>query len=216
MKKLWILTLAITGLTMGTNLAMAQQDAKAKVVLDKMTGKVKSMTSMKANFTLIAKDANGKVVMNQNGTLQMKGDKYSVVLPKQTMICDGKTMWTYMKDNKEVQVANYDANEVQISPKKLFATTFTTDYNYVYAGEKNISGKAVDIVYLTPKGKKDFKSVTILIDKNGQLVSGSVEENKGGYYTFNLKGIQANAASSDALYTFDAKKYPGVEVIDLR
>lgn len=213
MKKLLGVMIAVVGLTTG---AMAQQDAKAKVVLDKMSTKVKGMSSMKANFTLVATDAKGKTIMNQKGTLQMKGDKYNVALPKQEMICDGKTMWTYMKDNKEVQVAAYNEGEVQISPKKLFPTSYANEYNYTYVGEKSVKGKSVDVVYLTPKSKKNFKSVTLLVDKAGSLVSGSVEEGNGGYYTFNLNGIQANAAASDALYTFDKSKYPGVEVIDLR
>ncbi len=213
MKKLLAVAVAILGLSTG---AMAQQDAQAKAVLDKMSTKVKGMSSMKANFTLIATDAKGKTIMNQKGILQMKGDKYNVALPKQEMICDGKTMWTYMKDNKEVQVASYNESEVQISPKKLFPTSYANEYNYTYVGQKNVKGKNVDIVYMTPKSKKNFKSVTLLVDKAGSLVSGSVEESNGGYYTFNLNGIQANAAGSDAIYTFDKSKHPGVEVIDLR
>ena len=212
MKKIVIIAVALLGIVT-TSIA---QDAKAKVVLDKMSSKVKSMSSMKANFTLTAKDAGGKTILNEKGTLQMKGDKYSVVLPKQQIISDGKTMWTYMQANNEVQVATYNESEVQISPKKLFPTSYASEYGYTYAGEKTVNGKKVDVVYLTPKAKKNFKSVTILVDKNGQLVSGSVEEGNGGYYTFNLNGIQANAANADALYNFDTKKYPGVEVIDLR
>lgn len=213
MKKILAVAIAVIGLSTG---AMAQQDAKAKAVLDKMSTKVKGMSSMKASFTLIATDAKGKTIMNQKGTLQMKGDKYNVALPKQEMICDGKTMWTYMKENKEVQVAAYNEGEVQISPKKLFPTSYANEYNYTYVGEKNVKGKNVDIVYLTPKSKKNFKSVTLLVDKTGSIMSGSVEEGNGGYYTFNLNGIQANAAGADAIYTFDKSKHPGVEVIDLR
>ena len=214
MKKLFVIAIAVLGLSTGS--VMAQQDVKAKTVLDKMSTKVKGMSSMKANFTLIAKDAKGKEILNQKGTLHMKGEKYNVALPKQEMICDGKTMWTYIKDNKEVQVATYNPNEVQISPKKLFPTTYANEYNYTHAGQKNVKGKDVDIIYLTPKSSKEFKSVTLLVDKTGMIVSGSVEEKAGGFYTFNLNSVQANGGASDALYTFDAKKYPGVEVIDLR
>ena len=215
MKKLLAVAVAIIGLSTG---AMAQQDAQAKAVLDKMSTKVKGMSSMKANFTLIATDAKGKTIMNQKGTLQMKGDKYKVALPKQEIICDSKTMWTYMKDNHEVQIVSYNESEVQISPKKLFPTSYASDYNYTYAGQKNVKGKNVDIIYMTPKLKKNFKSVTLLVDKAGNLVSGSVEESNGGYYTFNLNGMQANAADSDAIYTFDKSKYPVSkdDIIDLR
>ncbi|HTO17344.1 MAG TPA: outer membrane lipoprotein carrier protein LolA [Edaphocola sp.] len=214
MKKILILTLSIIGLNFSNT--WAQQDAKAKGVLDKMSAKINGMSSMKANFNLIAKDAKGKVILNENGVLQMKGENYNVSLGKQVMISDGKTMWTYMAENKEVQISNFDPDEVQFSPKKIFPTNYAKEYNYTYAGERVVNGKKVDIIYLTPKNKKNYKSVTILVDKTGMITSGSIEETNGGYYTLNLKGVQTNAASSDAIYTFDASKYPGVEVIDIR
>ncbi|HRP90773.1 MAG TPA: outer membrane lipoprotein chaperone LolA [Edaphocola sp.] len=213
MRKFIILSLSVLGISFSS---FAQTDAKAKAVLDKMSAKINGMSSMKANFSLTAKDGNGKVIMNETGVLQMKGEKYNVALGKQSMICDGKTMWTYMKANKEVQVANYDPDEVQISPKKIFPTSYAKDYNYSYAGERTVNGKKVDIVYLVPKSKKNFKSVTILVDKTGMIMSGSIEEANGGYFTLNIKNVQANGASADANYTFDAAKHPGVEVIDIR
>lgn len=215
MKKLFAVVIAFLGLSFSIS-SHAQQDAKAKAVLEKMSQKVKSMSSMKANFAVIATDANGKEILNQKGTLHMKGEKYNVALPKQELICDGKTMWTYLKDNKEVQVASYNPDEVQISPKKLFPTSYASEYHYYYAGEKVVKGKKVDIIYLKPKTTKEFKSVTLLIEKSGMLLSGSVEENGGSYYTFNLNNVQINGGASDALYSFDTKKHPGVEVIDLR
>lgn len=213
MKKVFALILAV--LTLSTSATFAQ-DAKAKAVLDKLSAKIKGMSSLKASFTFVAKDAKGKVQLNQKGTIMMKGEKYHVTVPNQEMISDGKTMWTYMKNNKEVQVANYNPGEMTMSPAKLFSGSYAKDFNYTYAGQQTVNGKVVDIVYLTPKAAKTFKSVTILIDQTGMVMSGSVEEKNGNYYTYSLSGVQANAASSDALYTFNAKAYPGVEVIDLR
>ncbi|RQO30208.1 outer membrane lipoprotein carrier protein LolA [Taibaiella sp. KBW10] len=213
MKKALALIVAIV--TLSTSMTFAQ-DAKAKAVLDKLSGKIKGMSSLKANFTFIAKDAKGKTQLNQKGTLMMKGEKYHVTVPAQEMISDGKTMWTYMKKNKEVQIANYSPADVTMSPTKLFSGSYANDFNYAYAGQQTINGKVVDIVYLTPKATKTFKSVTILVDQSGMVMSGSVEEKNGSYYTYSLSSVQANAAASDALYTFDKKAYPGVEVIDLR
>lgn len=215
MKKIVAIVIAILGITASSTL-MAQQDAKAKAVLDKMSAKISGMSSLKANFSLVAKDAKGKEILNQAGTLNMKGEKYKLSMPKQELICDGKTLWTYSKANKEVQVSNYNPDEVQISPKKLFPTSYAKEYSYTYVSEKTVKGKQVDVIYLTPKASKEFKSVTLLIDKTGMIVSGSIEEKGGGFYTLNLNGVQANAAGTDGLYTFDAKKFPGVEVIDLR
>lgn len=213
MKK--VLAFIVAFVTLSTSMSFAQ-DAKAKAVLDKLSAKIKGMSSLKANFSFVAKDAKGKVQLNQKGTLMMKGEKYHVTVPTQEMISDGKTMWTYMKKNKEVQVANYSPADMTMSPAKLLSGSYSNDFNYAYAGQQTINGKVVDIVYLTPKSAKSFKSVTILVDQSGMVMSGSVEEKNGNYYTYSLSSVQANAAAAESLYTFNAKAYPGVEVIDLR
>jgi outer membrane lipoprotein-sorting protein len=55
--------------------ALAQNDAKAKGILDAVTKKVNSFKSMKANFSLNLASANGKTKQSKSGTFFMKGSK---------------------------------------------------------------------------------------------------------------------------------------------
>lgn len=215
MKKLVAIVVAAATLSASTVVSYAQ-DAKAKAVLEKLSNKMKNMSSMKANFTFLAKNAAGKVQANEKGSLMLKGDKFHVTMANQEMITDGNTMWTIMKKNKEVQVSDYNPSEVTVSPTKLFNGAYEKDYNYTYAGQRTVNGKKVDIVYLTPKANKSFNSVTILVDQSGMVSSGTVEERNGNSYAYTLSGVQPNGASSDANYTFNARAYSGMEIIDLR
>jgi outer membrane lipoprotein-sorting protein len=47
-------------------------------------------------------------------------------------------------------------------------------------------------------------------------VGGTVWEKNGNQYRYEVSGFTPNAPVSDAQFTWDSKKYPGVEVVDLR
>ncbi|RYZ53485.1 MAG: outer membrane lipoprotein carrier protein LolA [Sphingobacteriales bacterium] len=196
---------------------MAQTDAKAKTILQNVTKKINGLKSVKANFALHLLSANGKTKQTKKGTFYMKGPKYRVTLADQEIICDNKTVWTFVKGANEVQVNNFNPNEQTISPAKLFTNFYDKEYRSRYVGTRTVSGKACDILELIPVGNgKQFSKVELAVDKSGTIVGGNVFEKNGNQYRYEVSGFAANAAVSDALFTFDKKKYPGVEVVDLR
>ncbi len=215
MKKLILATFLIAG----TATAHAQTDARAKAVLDQLSGKVKAMKSLKTAFSLSLASANGKTKDTKKGSLEMKGEKYHVALGPQEIFCDGKTVWTYLKDAGEVQVSNYNAGEQTISPAKLFTSFYDKEYAYQYTGKKTVGGKSCDVVTLMPKAgtKQQFKKVELAVDgKTNTLVGGTLTEKNGTVYQYEVSNYTPNAPVSDAAFSFDPKKYKNVEVVDLR
>lgn len=214
MKK--ILSLLLVAATFASFQSHAQ-DAKANAVLDKLSAKVKGMSSLKANFVFTMNDAAGKSKGTKSGSFLMKGNKFKVTMPAQQIICDGKTVWTYLVSDKEVQVSNYDPNAQSISPSKLFSGSYAKEYKSVYAGEKTIAGKKVDVIEMTPTSAKNFKKVVLYVDKTSSMINGGIMYDKSGSsYGYTISGVTPNAKVADTDFTFDAKKNPGVEVIDLR
>ena len=207
-----ILSVAVTALCLMAQPVMAQNDAKAKTVLDAAKKKMSALKSLKANFSLtMAKDT-------KKGTFAMKGQKYRVTLDRQEIICDSKTIWTYMKDANEVQVSAFNPNEQTISPAKLFTNFYDKEYSYKYAGKRTVSGKSCDIVEMSPISKgKQFNKVELAIDsKTSTIVGGNIWEKNGNKYQYTVSGFTPNPNLPDTYFTFDTKKYPGVEVVDLR
>ena len=215
MRKFLTLTLLTLGLTMQ---AVYAQDAKAKTILDAVSKKVNGLKSLKANFALHLSGANGKVKDTKRGSFVMKGQKYRVNLGGQEIICDNKTVWTYMKDNNEVQVNNYNPNEQTISPAKLFTNFYDKEYSYKYVGTRKVNGKNCEVIELTPTNKsKQFSKIELAVDKaNNTIVGGNVWEKNGNKYQYEVSGFTPNAPVADNTFTFDPKKYPGVEVVDMR
>jgi outer membrane lipoprotein-sorting protein len=216
MKK--ILSVFVLALLCMAQTAFAQNDPKAKTILDAVSKKVNALKSLKANFALHLSGSNGKVKEAKKGAFSMKGQKYHVVLGGQEIICDGKTVWTYMKDANEVQVSTYNPNEQTISPTKLFTNFYDKEYKYKYIGEKKVNGKNCDVVELTPvSGAKQFSKIQLAVDKaSSTIVGGNIWEKNGNNYQYEVSGFTPNAAIADNYFTFNAKEHPGVEVVDLR
>lgn len=215
MKKL--LSACAVALLMAVQPAVAQ-DAKAKPILDAVSKKMNGLKSLKANFALYLSSANGKVRDSKKGTFFMKGPKYRVIMPGQEIICDNKTVWTYMKDANEVQVSTFNPAEQTISPAKLFTNFYDKEYAYRYVGTRKVAGKNCDVIELTPHNKsRQFAKVELAVDKaTSTIAGGNIFEKNGNTYRYEVSGFSPNAAIADNQFTFDSKAHPGVEVVDLR
>ena len=193
-------------------------DPEAKKVLDAVSAKFKTFKTVKGNFTLEVKDANGKVQGTKKGTVYMKGTKYRVSITGQEIFCDGKNVWTYDKGANEVQVSAFDQSGSMITPQKLFTNFYDKDFLYKLNDEKKVCTKVYQEVELTPVDKsKPFFKVVLGVDKASKMImSTQIFEKNGNRYTYSMSNVSTNAAISDDTFAFDAKKYPGVEVVDLR
>lgn len=206
---------------LSTNMpAMAQTDTKAKTVLDAVSKKVSSLKSFKANFSLnLNGGKGGKVNESKKGTIALKGQKYHVTLSNQEIISDNKTVWTYNREAKEVQVSNYNPTEQTMSPAKLFTPNFyEKEYKYAYKGERKEQGKNCDVVELTPNDKsKQLAKIELLVDKSSNMIAGAnYWEKNGNKYTITVSNFAPNADLPDAYFTWNSKDHAGVETVDLR
>jgi outer membrane lipoprotein carrier protein len=196
----------------------AQQDPKAKAVLEAVSKKIGSLKSLKANFALHLTGANGKIKETKKGSFFMKGQKYRVSMDGQEIICDNKTVWTYMKDVNEVQVSNYNPSEQTLSPAKLFTNFYDQEFTYRYAGQRKVNGKNCDVIEMVPNGgNKQFSRVELAIDKDTHTITGgNIWEKNGTQYQYSISGFSPDANIADTWFTFNEKEHPGVEVVDLR
>ena len=137
MKKICFLILA----ALISTAAMAQT---AKSVLDKAAANITVKEGVKANFRMVGG------IGNASGTILIKGKKFHATTPKATVWFDGKTMWTYMKDNEEVNVSNPTEAQLQtINPYN-----FINLYKNGYTSTLNTTGNAY-VVHLTSNSCKE-------------------------------------------------------------
>ena len=209
----------VTASCLGQNNSLGQSDPEAKQILDKASAKIKSFKAIQAVFTLEIQDADGSSQGTKKGTILMKGNKYKVDITGQEIYGDGNTVWTYDKSSNEVTITKVDPSaNTMASPQKLFTNFYDKDFLYKVNGEKKIGGKMVQEIEMTPTDKtRNFHKVYLYIDKKSHMVtSGKILDKNGNRYIYTINSLNGKAALSDASFTFDKSKHPGVEEVDLR
>ncbi|MCC7050511.1 MAG: outer membrane lipoprotein carrier protein LolA [Bacteroidia bacterium] len=207
-------------LTITANI-FAQDANKAKAILDDLSKTTKTYKSIESSFSFNSEDKNKKAGEKQDGSLIVKGNKYKVEIAGQTIICDGKTIWTYLKESNEVQINNFDEkdSEDKITPSNIF-TIYEKGFKYEFEKEETVKGIVYQKIKLFPTDpkKKNYHTAVLTIDKvKKQIASLKVLNKDGGSSTYIVKKFVPNAVINDNLFTFTKSSYPaGIEVIDLR
>ncbi|MBP7244632.1 MAG: outer membrane lipoprotein carrier protein LolA [Bacteroidia bacterium] len=195
----------------------AQSDAKSTEILKSVSAKYKSYKSLSASFKLSRVDQKTKASENFSGTIVLNGPKFQFVLNNQTVMSDGASTWTFLKESNEVQISESKSVEGAISPTNIF-TMYEKGFKTKYIGDKKEKSGTVQQIELTPDDtKKNYFKILLSIDKAGQFVKeAKIYEKSGAILTYSIVKFTPNSPVNDNMFVFDTKKYPGVEVIDLR
>ena len=178
----------------------------AKRILDKAAASVSNPGGVQAHFQMISKQFG-----STEGQIAVKGNKFHATTPDATIWFDGKTQWTYMKGNDEVNISNPTEAQLQaINP-----------YNFIniYKNGYSLSAKKVENFYevhLVPKDKKrKIQEMYIIVDCNSYHPTHVKMKQKDKWSTIIISQL-STATLSDNLFQFNSKDFPKAEIIDLR
>ncbi len=205
-------------LFVSAGLLNAQQDKKAKQILDKLSAKTRSYSAIKADFSYSLVNKDRKINKVQNWKLWLKGENYRLDMGDQLLISDGKVVWKILKADKEVEISLPTSGEDALNPKNVF-TMYEKGFKNKYIKEGKVGTKAVHIIELyplTPK-TKDYNTIRLYIDKAQiQVIKSEIVGNNGNLYTYDIKKFTVNETSAAGFFTFSKTEFPGFEVNDLR
>jgi outer membrane lipoprotein-sorting protein len=197
------------------------QDAtadKAKAILDKVSAKTKTFTTIRSVFSFEMENQQEKINEKSVGKIWIKGEKYKLELMGVTTFCDGKLIWSYMKEDKEVNISEVDlTDDKTLNPAKVF-TMYQKGFKYKFVKEVFEDTRALYVIDLIPTNfDGEFSKIRLQIDKSENTIySMKRYGNDGNIYTIKIKNMEPNTPLDDAMFKFDKTKYPGVEVIDTR
>ena len=196
------------------------QDQKAKEILDKVSQINKSYKTVQIDFSFTLNNPKNNTTETNEGWVALKGTNYRLHMPALGMdvFSDGKTVWSYLTESNEVNIMeNEPDNDDALNPANLF-TIYEKGFNYSYAGEENVSGKAAFVIDLVPENKsKEYTKIALFIDKTKYQILKAISYNKdGNTYTLVLKSMKTNQNLSDDIFKFDPAKYPKVQINDMR
>ena len=186
-------------------MSMGSFAQSAKAVLDKAAGTITAQSGVKANFKMTT--ANGST----SGTIAIKGKKFSATTPQAKVWFDGKTQWTYLKNNDEVNVSNPTEAQLQAINPYNFIHLYKRGYTYTM----NTAGTDYVIHLVANSTDRKIKELFISVNKKTYQPKQVKMLQGKKWTTFDINSIKKENIA-DSQFRFNAKDFPKAEVIDLR
>ena len=196
-------------LLFATQVVTAQNNAETLIRL--MVDQVKSHKNVEMAFSYQISPDGKNLGDSEKGHAWLQGEAYKIEMAEQQTISDGKTIWSYLIDDEEVMVSNA-SDGVDNTPLKLLTSL---DESYV-ATLTGLDAQGTATVELAnPKGQ--YKRVTLKINtKKTELKSADIYMEDGSKVVVNVEEMKFDQQLDNNFFTFDAKKHPKVDVIDMR
>ena len=187
--------------------SMAQSNtAQARAILDKTSKVIGHKSGVSASFTL-----NNPTTGNVSGTIAVKGGKFNARTPQAIVWFNGKTQWTYMKKNNEVNISTPTQAQQQMMNPYTFINVYKTGYKMSSAK----AGASYEVHLVAQNQKRSIQEMYVTVNSKTYVPSRVKMKHNGRWYTVTISNFSAKKLS-DSLFAFNSKDYPSAEVIDLR
>ncbi len=153
---------------------------------------------------------------NIEGSIEAKrGNKYIIKMGNRIITCNGKAIWNYSIDDKNVIISNFDSDLHSNSIEKMFFSLLEEFVPLEMKRESSSRGTTFTILTLeSPKGTQfDVQRINLWLNRNSEIESFSLIRN-GIEEKWAVWDIAINRKIADKTFDFIVPK--GTEVIDLR
>lgn len=203
------LMLLMAGLLFGTFTTLAGQSLDARTVLDRTADAFRRAGGVEIAFTLKSQEGTSQ------GTIRLKGNKFVLEAAGVKTWFDGHNQWSYVEANEEVNLSVPTAEELQsINPYaflELYKQGYRLSLDEVDAHTYRVTMTATD-------DRPDLRCIMLWVDRRDHhplKVSMSYQGESQATVIF-IDSYRTGQKYDDRFFTFDSRKYPQAELIDLR
>ncbi len=180
-------------------------------VVAKMQTKFTTIQNLKANFSQTISSSQNTSSINFEGEFYYKKkNSFSIILPKRSIISDGKSIWNFDKTNNKVVISEFDISNTTFSLNEIIYSYPEKCDLFLIKNEKNTF-----IIKAVPNDlEENFKEAYLTMNNNYILNKIEIIDFNNIKYTFKLFSIVINKIIDDSVFQFIPLNE--VEVIDLR
>jgi outer membrane lipoprotein-sorting protein len=198
----------------------AQQDTKAKQILEEVSKNTRSVNTISADFVFLMENKEMEISERNEGSIKLKGQKYVVDLPDLgvKVFSDGKTLWNYMEDGNQVTISNMeDGGSELMDPSSVF-TIYEKGFQAKYVGEKKIGNEMVYQIELFPDTEEhEVSKILLSVGQSDKMIkSALLYGTDGNIYGIEVKKMDTLTELPDSYFVFNASDYADIEIIDFR
>lgn len=192
-----------------------QTDKDALNILDKFSANALGAPSVSMKFDLVKTDEMENSRDTIKGSIILSKDSYRLEMDDNITWFNGETTWSYLLAEKEVTITRADRKDhsFQSRPSAIFSM-YKKGYKCRLVEEKPAS-YTID---LYPEDiKNELIRVRLFLGKPLlDLKSFEYKKRDGLVITINVKEFNLRQKPEPGSFTFQADKYKGVEIIDMR
>ncbi|MBQ0049653.1 MAG: hypothetical protein KBT12_05400 [Bacteroidales bacterium] len=192
----------------------AQKAPEAKKLLDATASKLQKMKSIEASFTLTSFKGTTEQGSTQ-GTILLSGKRYQITTPEAITWFDGKTQWSYIPDNEEVNLSTPTKAEQAAMNPYAFITLYKKGFNYTTTPTTYNGNNAMEVRLTSESSSSDIQEALIVITPDHVPVSVRIRQGSSQWTRIRIASLRQKK-TSDSDFVFHAEQYPHAEIIDLR
>lgn len=214
MKKNIILLLSV--LLSITSFNSQDNETKARDILSKISEETNSYSNMSFNFNLAIKSQD--INETQIGFAILSGEKFYYSTEDRQVNSDGKSVWTYMKDDNECYIDDINDLSEGLNPSEIM-TIWEDNFKVNFIDESIVDGEKIQKIKLYPVDVKNSKYHTVILKVNEeikQIKSATIKTKDGVTLIFSISEMEANKKIKEGQFSWNSTNYPGVDEIDNR
>lgn len=195
----------------------AQHEIEAEKILFKMSEKYKQTPAFKAKFVYELSSPGENISDKYEGEILVKQNKYHLTLGSQEIFNNEKNVWTYLVDDNEVTITEYEKDPEDISPTEM-PDLYKEGYKYRFVKETKVDKIPCEVVELQPEDTDlSYFKILLTIEKDDKtLRSWKVFYKDNRTTEYHIRDFAPQTNLSDNLFVFQTDRHPNVEVVDLR
>jgi chaperone LolA len=188
----------------------------ASEILSKVRYRYSSVKDATVRFTQHVRFGVTKSEQSFGGTFRMrKGNQYRIELDQQTIVTDGKSVWSYSAANNQVVIDRFKDDPHSYTPDRILVDLPENSVSTLL-GRDTIGGRECSILKMTPKdAKSTVVWIKLWVDRSEWLAKKiQVLDIGENFTTYTIGSIAINTALPDSVFRYSPP--PGAEVIDVR
>ncbi|MFH1008529.1 MAG: outer membrane lipoprotein carrier protein LolA, partial [Candidatus Latescibacterota bacterium] len=215
MKRICMALFCMTFLGMGTSTSRA---ITGEEVIQKVRNRYDKMKRFSADFEQTFEWKLAGETHRFKGKLYLKKpNQFRLETTPQTVVSDGKQVWTHILANQQVFLTSYSAMRGMPKWEDLFFQ-YGENYDAQVVGLEPIGEKECHLIELHPKKQEketDVVQMKVWVDpKEWVVLKVAYVDTNGDQTTYRLSHVAINPKMDEALFSFKVPE--GVDVVDMR
>lgn len=186
---------------------------EAKSILEKAEQAFVQSPGIEAGFSLRYVTDNS----TQRANILLKNKKFKLQTNGLTTWYDGKTQWTFVEANDEVNISEPETNELDAINPYAFLSFYKKGYKLKMGSATKVNNHNVyEVDMLAEKKSQDIWQVVLMLDKSTyQPVQIKIRQKNDQWFILNVTSFSKKTLD-DSQFSFKKSDAPNAELIDLR